>query len=239
MAGSWPISLALRYSSDMESQEMKNNFYSLGPTYGKKWFWGHIITEIDPFVLAEKGMRGFKGAVRVKIVEGTVPGDFLWNGWILPIVSSKVLEVWEPFEKFETYRVLIEGNTSSVEYTGVAISGRAGPFDPKKSKAVFSTGVSKTTTDLPASAFDPEKWSRLVAKHPNAKPTPIITDMDGFYFDESKWDGSDFCTVNEFPCRGLVTDRVVNAMKKAKITNCNYEPIEEAKIGRYMKIPKF
>ena len=184
---------------------MKNKFYELEPTFAKKWFWGRSITKIDCAVLAERGMRGFKGPLHVKIVDGTVPGDFLWEGFGVLIVSSKVLEIWRSFEKFETYNVIIQGNVSPVEYTGVAILGRAGPFDPVKSKAVFS-------------------------KESDENIKPVMTNMEGFYFDEDKWDRSDLCTIDEFPHCSLVTEKVIKAMKQAKITNYKYHAIETIRI---------
>ena len=51
--------------------------------------------------------------------------------------------------------------------------------------------------------------------------------VEGYYFDETKWDGSDLCAIDEFPMANLVTERVAKAMKKAKVTNCKYIPLEK------------
>lgn len=158
------------------------------------------IKLVDKFI--GNGMRGFKGVVHIKIAGGTIPGDLLGVGFPLLIVSSKVLEIWKQFEKFETYPVVIVGNISPIEYTGVVFLGRGGSFDPVKSKAVYSKCLDK-------------------------KGNPAIMNMDGLYFDDSQWDGSDLLTVDDFPCHSIVTERVVKAMKKAKVTNCKYTPLEE------------
>lgn len=181
---------------------IKKNFYSVFADSTRKYFLGQALTTLDMGILAKQGMRGFKGVVRVRIVERTVPGDFLEVGLPLLVVSSKVLEIWEPFERFETYTVVIEGNVSSVEYSGVAFLGRVGPFDPEESKAVYS-------------------------KRLDDKGKPVVLKQEGMYFDDSKWDGSDLLTIDEFPCLPIVTERVVKAMKRAKVTNCKYIPLEE------------
>ena len=60
--------------------------------------------------------------------------------------------------------------------------------------------------------------------------------MEGLYFDEEKWDGSDLLTVDEFPCIPIVTEKVKNEMVRARISNCRYTPLEE--YGK-IKVPKF
>lgn len=181
-----------------------SRFFSLSTTSAKRWFLGQELEEdldvIDKAI--GRGMRGFTGVVHVRIVSGTTPGDFLEVGFPLLIVSSKVLEIWQNYERFETYPVVIAGNMSPVEYTGVAFLGRGGPFDPVRSKAVY-------------------------CKSSNLGRKPAIMNMDGLYFDDSQWDGSDLFTVDDFPCIPLVTERVVKVMKKAKVTNCRYIPLEK------------
>ena len=56
---------------------MENKFYRLGAAMARKYFGAHTLTQIDLKVLAEKGMRGFKGVVHVKIASGSTAGDFL------------------------------------------------------------------------------------------------------------------------------------------------------------------
>lgn len=55
----------------------------------------------------------------------------------------------------------------------------------------------------------------------------ILSIKAGLYFDETKWDGNELFTVDELPGGCLATERVVKAMKKAKIANFQYEPLAE------------
>lgn len=182
---------------------MLKKFYTLGATFAKKWYWGQIVDK--DIALVDKcigdGMRSFRGTVHIRIVKGTTPGDFLWAGFPLKMVSSKVLEVWKAFGRFTTYTIVIEDNVSPIEYTGVAFLGRGGPFDPVKSKAVYSKSL-------------------------NDEGKPALMKHEGMYFDDSQWDGSDLFTIDEFPCVPIVTARVVRAMKGAKVTNCRYTALE-------------
>jgi len=181
---------------------MTAKFFVLSAMFEKKWFWGKVLTEIDMGVLDQKGMRDFSGTVSVEIAEGSVPGDFLWVGLPILIVSSKVLNIWKHFGAFETYLVDIKGRSICTEYSGAVFVGRGGPFEPEKSKAVYSKSVD-------------EQGKRALMKH------------EGMYFDDSQWDGSDLITIDDFPCLPIVTEPVVKAMKDAKITNCRYTPLEE------------
>lgn len=176
-------------------------FYCLGPTWGKKWFWGQV--NMHPYnEFHKKGMLGFKDVLEVEIDAGTTAGDFLWNSHSYMIVSRKVINIWKQFDKFETYRVKISGKASPASYTGVVFLGRGGPFDPEKSKTVYSNSL-------------------------NHEGKPAILKVEGMYFDDTQWDGSDLFTIDEFPLIGVVTEQVVKAMKKAKITNCKYISLEE------------
>lgn len=181
---------------------MTAKFFVLSATFEKKWFWGKVLTEIDMGVLAQKGMRDFSGTVSVEIAQGSVPGDFLWVGLPILIVSSKTLNIWKRFGAFETYQVNIKGQSICTEYSGVVFVGRAGPFEPEKSKAIYSKSV-------------------------NEQGKPALMKHEGIYFDDSQWDGSDLITIDDFPCLPIVTEPVVKAMKDAKITNCKYTPLEE------------
>lgn len=189
---------------------MQAQFYHLGSTWANKWFLARIsdgdVATVDKWVV-DKAMRGFKGVVHVEIIRGNTPGDILEAGFPPFVVSSKVLGVWRAFEKFETYRVVVENKKIPFDYHGVVFLGRGGPYDPIKSKAVYFKGEDNKS---------------------NGKG--VIIRQKGIYFDDSQWDGSDLFTIDDFPCMPIVTERVVNAMKKAKVTNCKYTPLEEVGI---------
>ncbi len=176
-------------------------YYSIGPSYEERWFWGRVITPLDCAELGRTGMRGFQNIVRIDIVEGKESGDFLWNGFVLLVCSPKVLSIWEKYRAFETYRISVLG-LGDIRYTGVVFTGRGGPFDPVRSKAVFSEESD-------------ESGRRVVLK------------QDGLYFDESYWDRSDLFTIDDFPRLPILTARVVEEMKKTGVTNCRYTPLED------------
>lgn len=182
---------------------MTAKFYYLSPSFARKYFWGQALTKLDMSVLAKKGMKDFKGIVHVRIVEGTTAGDILEVGLPLLVVSSRVLEVWKPFKSFETYPVVVEGGVSPLEYSGVAFLGRGGPFDPVKSGVVYGKTRGRD-------------GKRTVINH------------QAMYFDDDYWDGSDILTIDDFPCVPIVTERVAQAMKKVRVTNCRYTPLEKA-----------
>ena len=192
---------------------MKEQFYRLMSIYEKKYFQGHILTKLDFNTLAREGMINFKGPLKIEITEGVISGDFLEVGLPPLIVSFKALEVWKSFESFKTYPVLIEGGVSPVEYTGVVFLGKGGPFDPAKSKAVYSKALDE-------------------------QGKPAIMNYEGMYFDDTHWGGSDLLTIYEFPCVPIVTEKVVKAMKKAKITNCTYTPLEKSCIYKKYTVRK-
>jgi hypothetical protein len=180
---------------------MENKFYILEPTFANKWFWGQVNLDPDDKFF-RKAMVGFKGVVDIEIDAGGVAGDFLWNSHGLIVVTEKVLDIWKDFRKFETYRVKIGGKASPAGYTGVVFLGHGGPFDPVKSRVVYSKILGS-----------------------NGKPG--IDKVDGWYFDETKWDGSDLLTIDDLPHRPIATERVIKLMKQAKVTNCYYQPIEK------------
>ena len=187
---------------------MQEQFYFLSSGCANKWFLAQIVDEdiklVDDWII-NTAMRGFKGVVRIEITKGTTPGDILEVGFPILVVSSKLLEVWREFEKFETYRVVVENKEMPFDYHGVVFLGRGGPFDPIKSKAVYFKGS-------------------------DSKGKGAIIKQKGMYFDDSQWDGSNLLTIDDFPCFPVVTERVVKSMKKAKVTNCQYTPLEQVGI---------
>jgi len=184
---------------------MNTKFFSLGPTWGKKWYWGQV--KLDPNDrFFKKGMLDFAGVVEIEIDAGTTPSDFLWNSHNLIIASQKVIDLWKELGDFETYWVKIGGKASPAGYTGVVFLGKGGSFDPVRSKVVYSQSL-------------------------NDEGKPAIMKIKGFYFDVSKWDGSNLFRVDGFPHLHLATEQVVRVMRKAKITNCYYQPLEEFRYG--------
>lgn len=182
---------------------MENKYFKLRPTWGNKWYWGKIITQI-PRKYKANSMKGFTGTIKMEVVMGTTPGDFFWNSGSELVISEKVLDIWKPFKKFEIYNIEVVNAKIPFNYFGVSIHGNGGPLD--KSRTIVK--------------YDDDGGHRK-----------SICGMKGLYFFENKWDKSDIFTLGRFRGFSLVTERVVKAMKKAKVTNCKYTPIEEFEFG--------
>jgi len=155
-----------------------------------------------------RGMRGFTGCVRFETTKGTTPGDFLWNGSLLIVISEKVLSIWSKYKSFTTYDVEVTNKRIPFKYYGIAVTGQGGPLDFRKSKARYYT----------------EKGG-----------TRVIMALKGLYFDEDQWDGSDIMYIDEYALGCLISERVKEEMRKAKVTSCEYTPIEEVAFGRPSK----
>ena len=149
----------------------------------------------------QSGMRGFKGVLTGAVDQGGRPGDILGTSSILYLVSGRVLTVFEEnnFEKYEAFPALIRGGRELPDYYAVAFLGRGGPILPEESGVEWS--------------YRPD-GTRIMMRV-----------RSGIHFDESQWDGSDLFYLEEWPGAHLVTDRVVTALKRAKITNFEARPL--------------
>jgi hypothetical protein len=139
----------------------------------------------------------------LEVDKGGRPGDFVWNSHGLVVASLRVPELFkrEGYEKWSTFpvEVRVQGGTLP-GFTGVSVLGSAGPIDYDQSRVEWY--------------FNPDGSRRS------------IRSMDGLYFDPSKWDGSDIFCVDDLDAF-LVTDRVVRALRKAKISNWKARPLGE------------
>jgi hypothetical protein len=180
---------------------MPVKYYAIGASFKPRWYWGKVLTPIDNERLAERGMKDFHDIVDITIVEGEEAGDFLWTGVSILVCSPRVLTIWGKYRTFETFRVNV-ADFRDFKYTGIAITGRGGQFDPVRSKPKYFQGT-------------------------DGAKRPAILRMEGLFFNESQWDGSDIFHIDEFPCISILTGRVVEEMKNAHITNCRYTPLED------------
>lgn len=174
-------------------------FYDIHPTMGSKWYWAKLTTDVPEKYLCN-GMRGFKRCAGFEIIKGTTRGDFLWNGSLLRVVSEKVLSIWNRYKSFSTYDVEVTSKRIPLKYFGISVTGHGGSLNFRKSNARYYTEKSGTR---------------------------VIMSLNGLYFDEAKWDGSDIMYLDEYPLGCLISERVTDEMKRAKVTSCEYIPIEE------------
>ncbi|OHB53294.1 MAG: hypothetical protein A2Y07_00545 [Planctomycetes bacterium GWF2_50_10] len=170
-------------------------------TYSRhKYYYGQVHLEEEDYAHLWDAGPGFKNAVNVEIDTGKAAGDFIWNSHSLLIVSQRVLDVWEGSVRIETYDVTVSGIKTDYRYKGVICMGRAGGFDPVRSKA---------------------RYLQLDKKGP-----PSLMGMEGFYFDHSTWDGSELFILPDFPRYYIATASLMSRMKKARLTNIDFLPLE-------------
>jgi len=135
------------------------------------------------------------------------------NSVSMYIVSQRFLELLEKNNiiGWKTYPVTIldQENNMIYGYAGLSVIGRSGPFDYSKSK-IFE--------------------KQLV---PNGTKTNYYK---GLYFDLEKWDGSDFF-IPEGTLNIIVSEKVMQLIKKFKITNADLQSTAEYEIPEYA-LPK-
>jgi hypothetical protein len=61
--------------------------------------------------------------------------------------------------------------------------------------------------------------------------TGSLSDYDGIYF--SNWNGDDIIYINEMPKLFIVSEKVLDLLIKAKVTNCTCKPLRESYGGKY------
>jgi hypothetical protein len=132
--------------------------------------------------------------------------DILWSGSILVCVSQKVIDILldNRFSGWSTFPVEVydRRNNYLPGYYGFAIPSFVGDQELKRSE--------------------------IITKPPNGVGGETYTVYKGVYFDESKWDGSDFFRITE----GFiaVTKRVKDAFTKDKIKNIEFTPLPDVEI---------
>jgi hypothetical protein len=61
-------------------------------------------------------------------------------------------------------------------------------------------------------------------------PTGTYPVRVGLYFEPSSWDGSDLFVSSSEVAWVFVTERIVRAFKRAKVTNAKFEPLDEFEV---------
>jgi hypothetical protein len=136
---------------------------------------------------------------------GAAPKDLIATGYPgLVLLSDRVLSCLREhgFTGWSTFPVRVEGKKRvMVEgYHGFVVTGRCGPFDTSR--------------------------SQLVTKDPLVPGGRSYQMKRGLYFDPATWDGSDIFSPPK-TAYWIVTDRVREALQKAKFTNLKVERLSE------------
>lgn len=182
---------------------MWSDFHKLEAGISHQFYAADPIDDIpDEYVCA---MENYPGKLRIGVYKGGRPGDIIAVGWPgLLIVSDRVLEVLQQhqFQSYATYPVeVICLQQKLPRYHGLVALGKGGHFLPDES------GVE----------YGPVR--------PDG--TRGTMGMERLAFDTTEWDGSDVFRIPEYPCLTVVTENVKKAFKKAKLTNCSFESLED------------
>jgi hypothetical protein len=150
---------------------------------------------------------------KLHVVRGTIWRDFLWTSALILVVHERVCDVWRSndFTGWATYMVhVFDRHGDQVEgYVGVSVKGRSGPMDVSGSNV---------------------RWQTY------SNGGRYVSEMKGLIFNPGTWDGSDFFMLEEnagtgiYPGDILIIKRVVEAMKKAKLTGFEAIPISRLSV---------
>ncbi len=175
-------------------------FFELDDTGATRYYWG----QVEGWSVAgrewPRDFVDFEGCMSIAIQTGTTAADFIWNGFLLPSVSSRVIEILKEasITGFTTFRVRIKNKGTEIPgYHGLAIKGRGGPNRQIAPAAGDTNGT-------------------VSQKRLGLRPT--------------KWDGSDLFTLDDVPGAILATERVQALFKKEKVTNCKFRPALEFRL---------
>ncbi len=129
--------------------------------------------------------------------------DFLWSTLTpIRVISEQLIDLFivECFTGWSTYpiEVLDKGGNILTNYFGLGITGKAGGHDLRRVEPV--------------------------EKPPIVQGGASYTILKGLYFEDDAWDGSDFSLMGH-SISGIVTERVVQALKRAKIRNVRLIPL--------------
>lgn len=139
---------------------------------------------------------------------GSQPMDFLWSGGI-PIVciSEAIAELLKAHQVtgWSTYPVEVYDKQGNIlpSYLGFAVTGKVGKRETSLSKIV----------DAPI--------------YKGSTKTKKV--YQGFFFNQSSWDGSDFCVV-EGTYFIVVTQIVYDIFKASKVNNVKLTPLRDVQL---------
>jgi len=181
--------------------------YPAGPRHTGYWLFvrerGTVTGSYFDYL---RGIRRPKKPIVFDVKMGRSETDVLGNASGMCIVSNEVIQLWkaENITGWDTFPVQIfdrTGNSLSKRYSGITVKGRAGKLDYNRSGA-------KTYLD--------------------ENDEEVILSMEAIYFDLRKWDGSDIFLLDDGNWV-LVTRRVIDLMKREKLTGWLATPIKKFK----------
>jgi len=170
----------------------------------------------DEWLTNEKMMSLVRGDLKLKkpvklrhAMGGRQPSDLMRTTLLdIIVISARVVQVLETnsLTGWMTYPVEVHDKTGKIlpGYYGLSITGRAGVPDRAR--------------------------GRVINKPPIVSGGTRRKVLQGLYFKNDKWGGSDFCFVG-YGGVEIVTHRVVDVFKRAKIRNVELTPLPEYEVS--------
>lgn len=191
-----------------------DNFFSLevgSPSPRVLWFSPKdFAVPMKLFLEVKRGERGVRTPIELVARHGCARTDFLGNELALPVVNEKVMTQFRKqhvkgWRRFPVTLYAKNGTPIEAGYTGLSVTGRAGPLDRRRS---------------------------VTASRTRADGTTCIHGMNGLYFDLDKWDGSDlFMLEDPSVAFVLCTRKLVDALRAIKATGWNACPVKNYVFG--------
>lgn len=125
----------------------------------------------------------------VVIRSGGRPGDMMFS--CSNVVSDRLLDVLKGCSAtgYQPFPVTVSAGETNLAYWGLKLLGRGGPFDARRSEATYG---------------------------PDGE---ALFGYSCIYMDEDRWDGSDVFAIPGLGIGMFVTERVKEALEKAKLRN--------------------
>lgn len=180
--------------------------FVLEPSWASQFYWARVMNRLDDVTPIVRGMERPSRPIALQITQGGRLGDFVWNTQNLVVASLKVVDLFERngFTGYSLFSVEVRIDDEIVpDYHGIAVLGRAGPVDYERSRVQWFTRPDSSRS---------------------------ISAIDGLYFDPANWDGSDIFQVEDF-LHLLMVKRVVDALKRERVSNFRAKPLKEFGFG--------
>lgn len=187
-----------------------DGFFELHDPLANPPFRGTSSVPIDSLDQIVRGEMQPVRPIEIYHAMGGRPFDFIWLTSVSkPIVSDRVVNLLceGNFTGWATYPVTVYGENGSVipGYSGLAITGRCGPFD----------------------------WTRG-RREMRQMPGGLFPYYVGHYFDAESWDDSDFFVSTSGDRTICAVERVKNVLARAKVRNVRWVRLTDAEINGYL-----
>jgi hypothetical protein len=165
-----------------------------------------------------------KNAIRTAALKVELPspnlGDFVWTFYSECLITDRVLGLFKD-KGFTGFDI------KPVEVVKVKRARKGVEYDIPKLWEFIVTGKAGTA--------HPDSGIRVLWECEGCKEIEYSSYTNGIIVDESKWDGSDFFTVNGYPRYILVTERVKEFVIEQQLINCSLIPSQNLQWGPHIR----